>query len=846
MKNLTKKLLVLLVAILMFASTATVVHAENEHNKGIDQAENHEGLEISGLEEGDKVELYKLYKAVYSNDGKTVDNYEFTNDNIVDGGEKVVIVAEQLYTEADQTAGTIPAGNDVGDVKVAEVSVKIADLPKDENGKILVEDAKGVKVGETTYKAGDANVDLTAAKALNDKYPFTISGDGTNVGPTESQILAISAAIAAGTLDVPKVDVWKDATTKQDLIAGDHGTVQATIYAKEKADASTSDTHPAIYDGTGIYLGRITPVDGSDTLYNPIIVSAGYKKEGTDTDVTFVFTDLNVSTATYTYEVSKGTAKKSTPSVDKTVTGGFLETGNKPLVACELDHTTPYNYDYATSQLPNDALTYIKTGYTQEDIDNALKGKKFKEQDGKYVVDPNGTVEAATALAAMITPDVEEAATANSTDNIRSGALGSLFTYTIEPTIPDYPENAVNKTLWFADRMGKGLDYVDGSLVVELNDTTKLMPVKYIAADHASLLPTGVTPDYVYLHEGKLVAYAKEENNGFRINFVYDNLPKTTITNQSLKLVYQAVLNDEAFVGLPGNPNVATMVYSNNPDKGSTHKTLDKPSGEGNKEIEDYEIIYTSRIKFRKVDENGQPLKGTDELKGAIFGLYAFEEIKDSNNDVLYTKDQLVHTIEIGETADGVTVQVAPGKYYFKEIKAPEGYQLNNNKYPENGITVSWTEATKKYTVSKESWEYTTTQPTTEGYTAQVGWLVGGTSGDEFYQLGDFPVDEWTYNETAHTLTHKTTGQVIENAWAAYIDPDKHVKADTVTEETVTRADTTGLGWVEYATGIPNTKIPSLPSTGGIGTYLFTIAGVAIIATAAFMLIFRRREEHNH
>ncbi|MBP3729298.1 MAG: LPXTG cell wall anchor domain-containing protein, partial [Lachnospiraceae bacterium] len=42
-------------------------------------------------------------------------------------------------------------------------------------------------------------------------------------------------------------------------------------------------------------------------------------------------------------------------------------------------------------------------------------------------------------------------------------------------------------------------------------------------------------------------------------------------------------------------------------------------------------------------------------------------------------------------------------------------------------------------------------------------------------------------------------------------------------------------------TFIKNTRSPELPSTGGMGTYLFTIAGVALIAVAAFMLIFRRR-----
>ena len=41
---------------------------------------------------------------------------------------------------------------------------------------------------------------------------------------------------------------------------------------------------------------------------------------------------------------------------------------------------------------------------------------------------------------------------------------------------------------------------------------------------------------------------------------------------------------------------------------------------------------------------------------------------------------------------------------------------------------------------------------------------------------------------------------------------------------------------------IKNTKTPALPSTGGIGTYVFTVAGVAIMAVAAGLLIVRRKK----
>ena len=42
---------------------------------------------------------------------------------------------------------------------------------------------------------------------------------------------------------------------------------------------------------------------------------------------------------------------------------------------------------------------------------------------------------------------------------------------------------------------------------------------------------------------------------------------------------------------------------------------------------------------------------------------------------------------------------------------------------------------------------------------------------------------------------------------------------------------------------VKNTKLSQLPSTGGMGTYLFTILGVAVMATAAGLFLVRRRKQ---
>ena len=62
---------------------------------------------------------------------------------------------------------------------------------------------------------------------------------------------------------------------------------------------------------------------------------------------------------------------------------------------------------------------------------------------------------------------------------------------------------------------------------------------------------------------------------------------------------------------------------------------------------------------------------------------------------------------------------------------------------------------------------------------------------------------------------------------------------------TVTSIETTqgeGSGVVLYGKDIVNTKLVALPSTGGIGTTIFTIGGCAIMILAAGLYFMSRRK----
>ena len=126
---------------------------------------------------------------------------------------------------------------------------------------------------------------------------------------------------------------------------------------------------------------------------------------------------------------------------------------------------------------------------------------------------------------------------------------------------------------------------------------------------------------------------------------------------------------------------------------------------------------------------------------------------------------------------------------------------------------------------------YTTTAPTDvkDAEKAQVGWIVEG----KFFSK----------NSYADEAAVKAVVGADKTVSAAYI-ATQETTAGTVT--TVTENNEAGNGWTVLdgdTSSIPNTRIPTLPSTGSTGTYAFTVIGVAVLGVAAVMVIKGRRKE---
>jgi surface protein, putative len=171
-------------------------------------------------------------------------------------------------------------------------------------------------------------------------------------------------------------------------------------------------------------------------------------------------------------------------------------------------------------------------------------------------------------------------------------------------------------------------------------------------------IPAGMTYNndaQVYLQEG---GTEKDISTFFPISYTGNVI---TITPGDLKYVqdvkvsskivirYTARLNDDAVMGGLGNPNIARLTYSNDPN-GFTSTTAETPDTKAN--------VYTYQLKVNKVKENQQA------LAGAGFTLY-----KKVNNQ--YTE---IKKFEADSNSTFDFKGLDSGDYKLVESTVPSGY----------------------------------------------------------------------------------------------------------------------------------------------------------------------------
>ncbi len=386
----------------------------------------------------------------------------------------------------------------------------------------------------------------------------------------------------------------------------------------------------------------------------------------------------------------------------------------------------------------------------------------------------------------------------NSYDTVN---VGDAVNYELTAQLPVYAASATNKTVFLADELSDGLSLMRWSI--------KVYGVQ--ASSARTELSADTDYELTYSSDGQT----------FYVNFDYDRLIAGSYT--SVAVTYSATVNEEAVVGVEeGNPNTLVYYYSNSPFNGTTFTPgPDQPTpGEGYGQIEDTETVYTYGIYIHKTASDTGA-----SLAGAVFDLYA-----GTNKIAQMTTDDRGYAVFNG---------IAAGTYTLKETKAPMGYKLASDVQ----IVLNASSATSKVQTQRQEntteWNGTTTTTAWRYYSNP--FFVG--QGQAQNRSGQYL---WVVDKVNNPLQHSgmiaTATQDASSVPAGYVPAYEDPESKTVyvvTNNTAPVVDSAGAGY--YPANIVDVKGIDLPTTGGIGTYIFYALGAGLVIAAAAFLVKKRK-----
>lgn len=353
-------------------------------------------------------------------------------------------------------------------------------------------------------------------------------------------------------------------------------------------------------------------------------------------------------------------------------------------------------------------------------------------------------------------------------NDVADYCIGDSVPFKLYGTMPQDIANYEHYYYQFTDTLGEEFT-APTSVTIKVNNTPISKPVNSDIFTSITTDTDGVTTITVTFEDVKEVIEAVSKR---------DALPTDVVT-----IEYNAVLNSNAVIGLPGQENKVDLTYSNNPNVSykpnggsgddtpgtpdeNESDTPDTPNDKG-KTPEDKVIVFTYEADFTKVDgATKAPLEGVEfklkNTKGDFVNLDADGKVTGWDTTGTVIKSAADGTFKI--------IGLDDGEYTLVETKPLTDY----NPIADTKLVID------AETVNNQTWNGTPKDALTSfEYTVGNGSAVTGT----------------------------TNG-----------------KAE---------------GTIE------NKKGSSLPSTGGIGTTLFYVCGGAMVAVSGIFLITKKRMDKN-
>lgn len=301
------------------------------------------------------------------------------------------------------------------------------------------------------------------------------------------------------------------------------------------------------------------------------------------------------------------------------------------------------------------------------------------------------------------------------------------------------------------------------------------------------------------------VASTKNADGTTSVEIVFVDFYAKQLANQRKDIVitYSATINSAAVIGVEGNPNGATLTYSNKP---SETYDGDKPGSDDGNRVgttpEDKTYTYVTGIVLNKVDEDGNALAGAEfQITGTKQNKY------------------LVYTQSFTAAEDGTYYKLKDGTY--------------TTEAPDAATADLYDSTTTKYTMTTESHEEVMGTEKLS-FNATVG--ADGVLKVDGMEAGTYTITE-IKAPTGYNLLGNPVTLTINWTAPANVDVDHNCSW------TANESSTAGWAFVDgrFEIDIENKAGTELPTTGGIGTTIFYIVGAVLMAGAAILLITKKR-----